>query len=82
LRWTALTHHANEGRSFDTDLTVLDRLRLTPAFRAAVNARLHPGLTLVVSDLAAHPDRRAAADFTIMEGAMLDVPPPLERPRG
>jgi hypothetical protein len=82
LRWTALTHHEDEGRSFDTDLAVLDRLRLTPAFRAAVNARLHPGLTLVVSDLAAHPDRRSAADFTIMEGAMLDVPPPLERPRG
>lgn len=82
LRWTALTHHEEADRTFDTDLAVLNRLRLTPAFRAAVNARLHPGLTLVVSDLAAHPDRRSGSDFTIMEGAMLDVPPPLERPRG
>jgi hypothetical protein len=44
-------------------------------------ARLHPGLVLVVSDLAATPDRQSGRDFVIMTGENLTSPRPLQNPR-
>jgi hypothetical protein len=43
--------------------------------------KLHPGLVMVVSDLAATPDRQSGRDFVIMSGDGLTSPRPLANPR-
>ena len=50
----------------DPDASVIGRLQAQPDFRTAMASRMHPGMMLVVSDLAAHPDRQTGADFVIM----------------
>jgi len=35
---------------------------------------------MIVSDLAAHPDRQSGTDFVIMTDALVDVQPPPDRP--
>lgn len=82
LVWHGVTHEpdpAHPGAAL-AEQGVLDRLHGPEGFADAVRSRLHPGMTFVVSDLAAHPDRRSGADFTIMTGDMLDVAPPPARP--
>jgi hypothetical protein len=60
---------------------VLNRLSIPAEFSQALMARLHPGLVLVVSDLAATPDRQSGRDFVIMTGENLTSPRPLPNPR-
>ncbi len=62
---------------------LMSRISASDKFNAALLARLHVGMTLVVSDLAAHPDRRSENDFIIMTAAT-DAPqsPPKPRPAG
>jgi hypothetical protein len=82
LQWMGLSFHPDLGATVDPGAAVLDRLHSTPAFQAALAERLHPGLMMVVSDLAAHPDRRTGADFVIMASDVVDIPPPPARPAG
>jgi hypothetical protein len=79
-RWWGLTHHVDPGRPLEPETAVLQRLTTSAAFRAAMVARMHPGMTFVVSDLAATPDRRSGADFVIMAADQVTRPAPRQRP--
>lgn len=80
LLWTGITHHADPLTPLLPEEAVLNRLRASANFSRELSDRLHPGMTLIVSDLAAHPDRRSGRDFTIMVGADLETPRPSLRP--
>jgi hypothetical protein len=81
LHWTGLTHHPDPAHPLWPEEQVLNRLSIPAEFSQALMARLHPGLVLVVSDLAATPDRQSGRDFVIMTGENLTSPRPLQNPR-
>lgn len=80
LRWVGLTHHPDPTQPLRPERVVLERLGAPHEFNEALTARLHPGLTMIVSDLAATPDRRSGEDFVIMTGDALESPRPDHRP--
>jgi hypothetical protein len=81
LHWTGLTHHPDPAHPLWPEEQLLNRLSIPAEFSQALMARLHPGLVLVVSDLAATPDRQSGRDFVIMTGENLTSPRPLQNPR-
>jgi hypothetical protein len=66
LHWVGFTHHHDPAQPLKAEEAVLLRLRAPEAFKTALHERLHPGMTFIVSDLAATPDRRSGSDFVIM----------------
>jgi hypothetical protein len=82
LHWTGITHHPDPAHPLWPEDQVLNRLRIPSDFARAMATRLHPGLVLVVSDLAATPDRQSGTDFVIMTGEGLTSPRPVRNPRG
>ena len=58
----------------------MSRISASDEFNAALLARLHVGMTLVVSGPAEHPDRRSEDDFVIMT-AGADAPEFAPKPR-
>lgn len=82
LAWIGLTFHPDPSRPLAPETEVMQRLHPPADFSALVNARMHPAMTMIVSDLAAEPDRRSGSDFVIMTGQVLDEPPPPPRPGG
>jgi hypothetical protein len=80
LSWFGVTYDAASGEALPDQTGVLGRLHVDKGFADAITARLHPGVSMTISDLAAHPDRRSGTDFVIMTGELLDVPPPPDRP--
>jgi hypothetical protein len=81
LHWTGLTHHPDPAHPLWPEEQVLNRLSIPAEFSRALTERLHPGLVLVVSDLAVTPDRQSGRDFVIMTGENLTSPRPLPNPR-
>ena len=81
LHWTGVTHHPDPSHPLWPEEQVLNRLRVPAAFNRHLKDRLHPGMTFVVSDLAATPDRRSGHDFVIMTGENLSSPRPRGNPR-
>ncbi|AHM02889.1 hypothetical protein roselon_00444 [Roseibacterium elongatum DSM 19469] len=81
LHWTGLTHHPDPDHPLWPEEQVLNRLRVPAEFSTLLTSRLHPGLVMVVSDLAATPDRQSGRDFVIMTGALLTSPIPPMNPR-
>lgn len=80
LVWSGITYHPDGGTLGDPDRAVVPRLQATPSFRAEATARMHPGMLMIVSDLASHPDRQTGADFVLMASDVVAVPPPPLRP--
>lgn len=80
LGWMGVTHHPDPLHPLWPEEQVLNRLRLSSTVNQHLAERLHPGLTFVVSDLSATPDRRSGQDFVIMTGETLDSPRPVLRP--
>lgn len=64
--WVGVTHHPDPTRPSEPEVSVVDRLALTDDFRAVLRDALHPGLTLILSDLPSRPDTRSGEDFVIM----------------
>jgi hypothetical protein len=81
LHWTGLTHHPDPAHPLWPEVQVLNRLRVPAEFSTLLARKLHPGLVMVVSDLAATPDRQSGRDFVIMSGDGLTSPRPLANPR-
>lgn len=81
MRWIGVTFHPDPAQPLAPEAAVMRRLHAPEDFSAALTARMHPAMTMIVSDLAAHPDRRSGTDFVIMTGALVDVPPPPDRPQ-
>ncbi|WP_106205794.1 L,D-transpeptidase [Aliiruegeria haliotis] len=76
LVWHGLTHHPDPAAPLAQETRLLDRIRAPKAFTAQMQARMHPGMTLIVSDLPSTPDRRSGKDFVIMAGENLTSPRP------
>ena len=69
LRWSGITHHPDPNQPTQPEEQVLHRIGASPDFARAMSARLHPGFTFIVSDLASTPDRKSGEDFVIMTTA-------------
>lgn len=80
LQWTGLTHHPDPAHPLWPEEQVLNRLRVPAEFSTLLAGKLHPGLIMVVSDLAATPDRQSGRDFVIMTGELLTSPRPPMNP--
>ncbi|MCC1493738.1 L,D-transpeptidase family protein [Cognatishimia sp. F0-27] len=81
LVWMGVTHHSDPLHPLLPEDQVLNRMRLSDTVKRHLAERMHPGLTFVVSDLAATPDTRSGDDFVIMTGEGLQSPrPPMVRP--
>ncbi len=64
LHWTAISHtDAADDMKFDTRMIL--RLGIDPQFAGEVRARMHPGMTLIVTDAPLSPDKRSGKDFVI-----------------
>lgn len=81
LRWLGVTHQPDPRRPLQPETSILDRLILTPVTRERLLGFAHPGLTLVISDIAATPDRRSEQGFVIMQSGLLRSAEPEEAPR-
>lgn len=66
LEWVGLTHHSDPDQPLVPESSVVNRLRIPDNIHDYLAQRLHPGMTFVVSDLAATPDRRSDQGFAIM----------------
>ncbi|MDS9469986.1 L,D-transpeptidase [Paracoccus sp. MBLB3053] len=64
--WVGVTHHPDPTRPAAPEVSVLERLRIPDAFRAQLHSSLHPGLTLVLSDLPNRPAPDSGGDFVIL----------------
>ncbi|SDK64496.1 L,D-transpeptidase [Aliiruegeria lutimaris] len=78
LVWHAVTHYPDPGTESlgMPEAGILSRLRAPRDFNSAMRERMHPGMTMIVSDLAATPDRKSGRDFVIMAGENLTSPRP------
>lgn len=80
LRWTGLTHHPDPGHPLVPEEQIINRIQVSRVVAAHISARMHAGLTFVVSDLPSTPDRRSDNDFVIMTVDHLEPPNPTPRP--
>ena len=49
-----------------TDSAILDRIKFDPAFVKQALGSMHPGMSLMITDLAAGPETRSDRDFVIV----------------
>ncbi|WP_363349197.1 L,D-transpeptidase [Methylocystis echinoides] len=65
LRWSAITHSAAASPAMRDD-AVMQRIGAEPAFVEAMQTRMHPGMTMVLTDAPLSPDSRSGKDFVIV----------------
>ncbi len=65
LRWSAITHSAAASPAMRDD-AVMQRIAADPTFVEAMQARMHPGMTMVLTDAPLSPDSRSGKDFVIV----------------
>ena len=65
-QWIDITRSVSSGANFRGASSPLERLTTTPEFAANLQALLHPGAVLVLTDAPLHPDTRSGRDFVIM----------------
>lgn len=80
LRWTGLTHHLDPAHSLLAEEQIINRIQVSRVVASHISARMHAGLTFVISDLPSTPDRRSDSDFVIMTADHLEPPNPIPRP--
>lgn len=66
LQWTDISRSAPSGSLFHSDANLLNRLHTSNEFAAAMQARLHPGMVLVLTQAPLEPDNRTGRDFVLM----------------
>jgi hypothetical protein len=66
MAWQGISHHPDPAFPDKPEVQVLNRIRADKAFVAAMAARMHPGMVLIVTDLPTSPDTRSGKDFVIM----------------
>jgi hypothetical protein len=65
MHWSAISHSA-QGGAFSREEDLIKRIGAEKAFVDAMHARMHPGMTLVMTDAPLHPDSRSGRDFVIV----------------
>lgn len=63
-------HHDAGGTAPQPDLDVIKRLRAAPAFISAMQAKMHPGMVLILTDKPASAVTRTANGFVVMTNAV------------
>ncbi|MDB6179703.1 L,D-transpeptidase [Paracoccus sp. Z330] len=66
LAWVGVTHHPDPTAPNRPEEDIISRLRIDPEFNRQTAAMLHPGMTLIITDLPSHADSRSGQDFVIM----------------
>ncbi len=62
----AILHAESSGKIQATDAETLDRIRFDPEFAEQILRNMHPGMTMMITDLPADADTRSEQDFVIM----------------
>ncbi|HEY8215387.1 MAG TPA: L,D-transpeptidase [Methylocystis sp.] len=65
MHWSAITHHRDDT-ALAPDGNVIQRIRAEPSFISAMQTRMHPGMTMVLTDAPLSPDSRSGKDFVIV----------------
>ena len=65
MRWSAITHSASSSPAMRDDM-VMQRITADPTFVNEMTARMHPGMTMVLTDAPLTPDTRTGKDFVIV----------------
>jgi len=65
MHWSAITHGA-DASPMTRDDVVMQRIGAEPAFVNQMQARMHPGMTMVLTDAPLSPDSRSGKDFVIV----------------
>ncbi len=66
LQWRGISHHEDPAHPHKPEETLINRLSADKKFIQQMNARMHPGMMFIVTDLPVHPERRSGEDFVIM----------------
>jgi hypothetical protein len=69
LAWQGISHYHDPGQPAAPEESVLQRITADLPFVQMLQARLHPGMLMVLTDLPIHPDRQTGADFVVMADA-------------
>jgi hypothetical protein len=66
MAWQGISHHPDPASAGKPESSLLTRISADKAFVAAMAAKMHPGMVLIVTDLPTSPDTRSGKDFVIM----------------
>jgi hypothetical protein len=66
--WSTISirHAGSTAAVQSTDRGTLDRIKFDPTFAKQASGIMHPGMTLMITDLAANPGTRSDRDFVIV----------------
>lgn len=65
-QWVDISRSASSGSFFNSEQDMLKRLSTQRSFLDAMQARMHPGMVMVLTDAPLHPDSRSGQDFVVM----------------
>jgi hypothetical protein len=65
MHWSAITHH-HEDVPIARDEDVIQRIGADQSFVSVMRERMHPGMTMVLTDAPLSPDSRSGKDFVIV----------------
>lgn len=67
LAWHSISHHHEQrADSSAPEERVIDRISASPEVQQRLHAYMHPGMTMVTTDLPTHADTRSGKDFVVM----------------
>lgn len=70
LSWHAISHHERSGVPVgQPEESIITRISAPENARQTVHEYMHPGMTLVTTDLPVHPNTRTDQDFVVMTQA-------------
>jgi len=65
-RWHGITHHPDPANPQRSEVAVAGRLVVPDHFNRVLIPLMHPGMTMIVTDMPLHPDMRSGEGFVIM----------------
>lgn len=66
MTWHGISHHEDPAYPHKPEELIVNRISSDGFFLRQAQARMHPGMMFIITDLPAHPDRRSGDDFVIM----------------
>jgi hypothetical protein len=66
LLWVGITHSVNPDHPNETETDVMNRVIVDQAFADRMARLMHPGMTLITTDIPLTPDRQSGRDFVVM----------------
>jgi hypothetical protein len=66
LIWVGITHSVDPDHPNESELDVLNRVIVDDDFARSMSSRMHPGMTLILTDIPLTPDRQSGRDFVVM----------------